>query len=193
LIPLSGFWSYSVSSHNQILWICTWLGPNGPAFQGISTNVGARQIVQMAIVGFSTLDFPHAWKIHLDMKFGRIGANFLWKEIQFSTHGQNFLPRYQISYPGSKLHAWVSKWKKWSQALACYITYLVTSFGYDIFRLITRSRNGSDLLPLQLHRHQVPILPNVTNICNLHFFIFVTFNQYSLVGQVFCNHFEPIF
>jgi hypothetical protein len=45
---------------------------------------------------------------------------------------------------------------------------------------------------------QVPILPTVTNIClqsfvTCTFYIFVAFNQYSLVGQVFCNHFEPIF
>jgi hypothetical protein len=32
---------------------------------------------------------------------------------------------------------------------------------------------------------QVPILPNVTNICNGTFYIFVTFNQNILVGQVF--------
>jgi hypothetical protein len=45
---------------------------------------------------------------------------------------------------------------------------------------------------------QVPILPKVTNI-GLQIFltrtlnIFVTFNQNSLVGHVFCNHFEPVF
>jgi hypothetical protein len=42
---------------------------------------------------------------------------------------------------------------------------------------------------------QVPILPKVTNIgSQIYFFhIFVTLNRYCLVGQVFCNHFEPFF
>jgi hypothetical protein len=44
----------------------------------------------------------------------------------------------------------------------------------------------------------VPILRKVTKIglqifVTCAFYIFVTFNQYSLVGQVFCNCFEPIF
>jgi hypothetical protein len=36
---------------------------------------------------------------------------------------------------------------------------------------------------------QVPILPKVTNICECTFYIFVTLNQYSLVGQVFLQSF----
>jgi hypothetical protein len=44
--------------------------------------------------------------------------------------------------------------------------------------------------------HQVPILPLVTKIAlqifeTVTLYIFLTFNQYSSVGQVFCNHFEP--
>jgi hypothetical protein len=54
---------------------------------------------------------------------------------------------------------------------------------------------------------QVHILPKVTksykylitNVCNYKhfltgtFYIFVNFNHYSSAGQLFCNHFEPIF
>jgi hypothetical protein len=32
-----------------------------------------------------------------------------------------------------------------------------------------------------------------TNICNLHSLHFFTFNQYSLMEQVFCSHFKSIF
>jgi hypothetical protein len=49
----------------------------------------------------------------------------------------------------------------------------------------------------QQQSDQVPILPKVINIglqifVTYTFYIFVTFNQYSLVHQFFFNNFEPI-
>jgi hypothetical protein len=42
-----------------------------------------------------------------------------------------------------------------------------------------------------LSYRKLQIFVIITSICSVHNLHFVAFNQFCLVGQVFCNHFEP--